>query len=505
MVEVEDKEEMRKLYFRRHWSIRKIARELHRSRKTVRKTISDSGPPVYKRRVPPPEPVIGPVKGIIDGYLIEDQTAPKKQRHTARRIYQRLVDEHNFQGSEPAVRRYLRAIRGKKREVFIPLEYDAGSSAQADWGAAYVIMKGVKRLVSFFAMKLCYSRKPFILAFPFERQEAFFEGHRRAFEFFGGVPHTLIWDNLKAAVQKILTGRNRVEQQSFVAFRSHYLFDSRFINPGEPHENGRVENLIGYVRRNFFVPLPEVESFDELNEMLRKKCQREDERTLPGSKESIGRMHQKEKGKLLPLPKRPYACCTYHPVKVCSLGYVNFQRNRYSVPVRYAHHNLMLKAFVDRIDICYQDRTVASHERLLGKDEESLNIFHYLPLLIEKVGAFDNAKPVRNWQAPALYQEALRVLEKRYPGARGKREFLKILGLQEDGNQDKLEEAIRRAIDLNALSFDTVRNILEGLDNHIERVPDVDLGPYPHLAGYSVGTRDLSRYNLFLRRGPNEK
>jgi hypothetical protein len=410
------------------------------------------------------------------------------------------VGEHNFQGSEPTVRRYLRAIRGKKKEVFIPLEYDAGSFAQADWGAAYVIMKGVRRLVSFFAMKLCYSRKPFIVVFPFEKQEAFLEGHKRAFEFFGGVPHTLVWDNLKVAVKKILSGRNRVEQQSFIAFRSHYLFDSRFITPGEPHENGRVENLIGYVRRNFFVPLPEVENFHELNEMLLSKCQREDERIPSGEKESIGMMHQQEKEKLLSLPPRPYPCCSYHPLTARSLSYVNFEKNRYSVPVRYAHHNLILKAFVDRIDICYQDSIIASHERLLGKGEESFNIFHYLPLLIQKPGAFDHAKPVRSWQAPPLYEKSLKILEERYPGARGKREFLKILTLQENGNRNRLEEALKEAIKLNALSFDTVRNILEGETNHREPLPKLDLSPYPHLTGYFVGLSDLSRYDLFLRR-----
>jgi len=496
MVEVEDKEEMRKLYFRRRWSIRRIARELHCSRKTVRRALSDSGPPKYKRRVPPPEQVIGPVKPIIDSYLQEDKEAPKKQRHTVRRIYQRLVDEHSFKGSESTVKRYVRAVRGILKEVFIPLEYDAGSSAQADWGEAYVIMKGVKRLVSFFTMKLSYSKKPFVSTFPFEKQEAFFEGHKRAFEFFEGVPHTVMWDNLKTAVKKVLDGKNRIEQQSFIAFRSHYLFDSSFITPGEPHENGKVENLIGYARRNFFVPLPKLENFDELNEMLLKKCQKENERILPGSKESIGIMWEKEKEKLLPLPKRPYSCLTYHPVKASSLSYVNFQRNRYSVPVRYAYHNLMLKAFVDRVDICYQDKVIASHERLLGRGEESLDIFHYLPLLIKKPGAFDNARPIRTWQVPPLYQKVLTILEKRYPGARGKREFLKILELQQNGNKEKLEEAIKQAIKFNALSFDTVKNILEGLDNQIERVPEIDLAPYPQLLHYHIKAQDLSRYDL---------
>ncbi|MBE0479003.1 IS21 family transposase [Candidatus Aerophobetes bacterium] len=500
MIKVEDKEQMRKLYFRKRWSIRRIARELHCSRKTIRRALSDSAPPQYKRRVPPPERVIGPVKPIIDSYLNEDKIAPKKQRHTVRRIFQRLVDEHTFQGSESTVKRYVRSVRGIWKEVFIPLEYDAGSTAQADWGSAYVIMKGVKRMVSFFAMKLCYSRKPFIAAFPFEKQEAFFEGHKRAFEFFEGVPHILMWDNLKTAVQKILTGRNRVEQQSFIAFRSHYLFDTRFITPGEPHENGQVENLIGYVRRNFFVPLPEVESFDELNEMLLTRCKKEDERILAGEKESIGEKWQKEREKLLPLPKRAYPCCTYHPVKACSLSWVNFDRNRYSVPVRYAHYNLMLKAFCNRVDIAYQDKTISSHERLLGKGEESLNIFHYLPLLIEKPGAFENARPVRSWKVPPLYQKVLSILEMRYPGTRGKKEFLKILELKENGNRNKLEEAIKEAIKLNALSFDTVRNILDALDNRIERVPELDLKPYPRLAGYRMSTPNISRYDLLSGR-----
>jgi len=230
--------------------------------------------------------------------------------------------------------------------------------------------------------------------------------------------------------------------------------------------------------------------------MLLKKCEKENERILPGEKISIGQMWQEEKEKLLPLPKRPYPCCTYHPVKACSLSYVNFEKNRYSVPVKYAHHNLMLKAFCDRVDICYQDKLIASHERLLGKGEESLNIFHYLPLLIKKPGAFDNARPVRSWQVPPLYREVLNILKKRYPGAKGKREFLKILELQKNGNRGKLEEAIKRAIKLGALSFDTVRNILEGLDNRIERVPELDLRAYPHLTGYQIAAKDLSRYNL---------
>jgi len=498
MIKVEDKEEIRRLYFWRRWSIRKIARELGHSRKTVRKALNDASPPVYKRRTSCPERVIGPVKHIIESILEEDKKRPIKQRHTARRIYQRLVDEHDFKGSESTVRKYVRRVRGDKREVFIPLEYDEGQLAQADWGEVYVIMKGVKVLVKMFCMRLCYSKRPFVCCFPFEKQEAFFEGHKRAFIFFGGVPHTVVWDNLKTAVKKILKGKNRIQQESFIAFRSHYLFDTRFTTPGNAHEKGLVENLVGYARRNFFVPLPRVEDFEELNKYLLKKCEKEDERQLPGCRETVGTMWEKEKKKLLPLPKRAYLCCSYHPVKATSFSYVNFERNRYSVPVRYAHHNLMLKAFVGRVDIFYQEKLIASHKRLLGKDKENLEFFHYLPLLLKKPGAFLNARPVRNWKAPPIYLEALSILKRRYPQDRAHKEFLKILALQENGNKDKIEEAIRICIKHHCLSFDSVKNVLDSFGQEYLSVKKLDLSTRQHLSCYRVNKKDTRIYNLLL-------
>lgn len=498
MIKVEDKEEIRRLYFWRRWSIRKIARELGHSRKTVRKALNDASCPVYKRRTYSPQRVIGPVRHIIETFLEEDKKRPKKQRHTARRIYKRLVEEYGFKGSESTVRKYVRNIRGKQKQVFIPLEYDEGTFAQADWGEVYVIMKGVKLLVKMFCMRLCYSKKPFVCCFPFEKQEAFFEGHKRAFIFFGGVPHTVVWDNLKTAVKKILKGKNRIQQESFIVFRSHYLFGTRFTTPGNAHEKGLVENLVGYARRNFFVPLPEVEDFDELNEYLFKKCEKEDERHLPRCRETVGCMWEKEKEKLLPLPKRPYLCCSYHPVKATSFSYVNFERNRYSVPVRYAHHNLMLKAFVDRVDIFYQERIIASHKRLLRKGEESLDLFHYLPLLLKKPGAFLNARPVRSWQAPSIYVEALSILKRRYPQDRAHKEFLKILSLQENGNKDKIEEAIRVCIKYGCLSFDSVKNVLDSFGENYLSAKKLDLSSNHHLSQYKVNKKDIGVYNLLL-------
>ncbi|MEA3485780.1 MAG: hypothetical protein U9R03_03625, partial [Candidatus Aerophobetes bacterium] len=219
--------------------------------------------------------------------------------------------------------------------------------------------------------------------------------------------------------------------------------------------------------------------------------------------ESIGKMHQKEKEKLLPLPKRSFPSCRYHPVKANSLSYISFEQNRYSVPVRYAYHNLMLKAFVDRVDIFYQEKIISSHKRLLGKGEESLDIFHYLPLLLKKPGAFSNARPIRNWPAPPIYFQILNLLKRRYADPWGTREFIKILQLQKNGNKGRLEKAIKMAIKLNSISFDSVKNILDSLQEDRVRTKALDLSSHRYLSRYRVEKKDIGAYNLLLG-DPNE-
>ncbi len=268
MIQVEEKENIRRLYFIKRKSIRQIAEANHYSRKTVRKAIADAEVPEYRLNVPRPCPVMGPYLPVIENWLKEDKGRPEKQRHTAHRIYDRLVSEKDFTGSERAVRDHVSKLKQDFREMAIPLEFDPGADAQCDWGEAQVIMKGKPVMVQVFCMKLSYSVKPFVMAFPTQRQEVFFEGHRQSFDWYQGVPARISYDNLTVAVRKVLKGRNRIEQEAFIAFRSHYLFESHFSTPATPREQGRVENLVGYMRRNYFVPLPEVSSFEDLNKML---------------------------------------------------------------------------------------------------------------------------------------------------------------------------------------------------------------------------------------------
>ena len=215
--------------------------------------------------------------------LAENEKLPPKQRYTGHTIFKEL-GKAGYQGSESTVRRYIAQRRREKRrpKVYLPLEFDPGTDAQVDWGEAVVEIAGERVTVQVFYMRLCYSRKLFMMAFPAQKQEAFFEGHVQAFHHFRGVPHRITYDNLKAAVQKILEGHTRQEQQAFIAFRSHYLFESHFCTPGQGNEKGGVEHSVGFGRRNFLVPIPQVASFAELNALLLARCQEDDARQVDG-------------------------------------------------------------------------------------------------------------------------------------------------------------------------------------------------------------------------------
>jgi len=500
MVKVEEKEIIRRLYFRERHSIRRIARERHHSRKTVRKAVLDPGPPAYHLNGARPCPVLGPYKAIIDRWLEEDRHRPRKQRHTGHRIYERLVAEYGYRGGESTVRHYVGRQRQGLGDLFIPLEFDPGSDAQCDWGEAQVIMKGQPLQVQLFCMKLNYSHKPFVMAFPRQRQEAFFEGHQEAFSWFDGVPHRISYDNLTLAVRKVLEGRNREEQAAFIAFRSHYLFDSHFATPGQAHEQGRVENLVGYARRNFLVPVPRVSSFEELNRVLLERLREEDGRRIAGEALTIGELWEKERSWLLPLPRYPYPCCVTRPVRANAYSQVVFDGNRYSVPVEYAPRKLTLHGYAWRVEIAWHDRVVAVHRRSYGKGEEVLEVEHYLPLLLQRPGAFPYARPVRHWQMPPVYREFLEALKERRDG-QAIREFLLVLALGRLHGGECLERALREALGKGWVSYQAVRQLMPDGSGKEAPFQGVDLSSRPHLQGIKVVFPSLSQFDRLRGRG----
>jgi len=501
MIKVEDYEAIRRAYFIDSWSIRKISRELHRCRRTVRKAIVDAQPSPYKLQKPRGKPVLGPYQSKIEQLLEENQNMPRKQRYTARKIFLE-IQKDGYPGSEGSVRRYVAQVRKdhQKAQAYLPLEFDPGEDAQVDWGEAQVVIAGERVTAQIFVMRLNYSRTRFAIAFPFQKQEAFLEGHIQAFHFFGGVPRHSTYDNLKTAVFRILEGKNRQEQNAFIAFRSHYLFESRYCTPGQGHEKGGVENDVGYIRRNFLVPIPEVASYEELNEHLRQACLQDTHRRMRGQTQNIAELWESEKPQLLPLPASDYRACRSQPVKVNPYSQVVFETNRYSVPVEYARRQLVLRAYSFQIEILAQDQIIATHPRCFGREQDLFEPLHYLNLLVERPGAFEHAIPMRRWRKewPAVYDTLLTELRARWPDGRGVREFLSILKLHRDHPAQGIKQAIQEALDLGAAHFDGVQLCLRQQAMPSSLPTTLNLNDHPQLQGVGEQPINLAQYDQLL-------
>jgi len=270
-----DKEYIRKLFFLEDWSVRKISRQLPVSRPTIRKMLKDAEIPKYNLEKSRPSPVMDKYRPILKEWILSDQAAPPKQRHTATRMYERLRDEYGFTGASSTVRRVVAQLFQSVPECFIPLTAAPGEQMQVDFGHAQVVIAGISTQACLFCMRLKYSQVPFVVGFPTERLEAFLEGHVQGLAYLGGVPKQGLYDNAKTQVVKILEGPQRKEHEIFSSLRSHYLFDSHFCRPRHGNEKGSVENLVKYVRQHALVPVPAFDSWEEFNVYLRRWCEQE--------------------------------------------------------------------------------------------------------------------------------------------------------------------------------------------------------------------------------------
>lgn len=503
MVTVEDREQIRRAYFVERKGIRQIARELGHSRRNVREAIESAEASPYTLGVPRSAPVLGSYKASIDRLLAENQKLPRKQRYTSHKIYEALCAE-GYTGSEPTVRRYVGQQRDdQKRAVYLPLEFDPGTDAQVDWGEGEVILAGEQVTVQLFIMRLCYSRRTFVRAFPSQRQEAFFDGHVQGFHFCQGVPRRISYDNLTTAVKRVLEGHSREEQQAFIVFRSHYLFESHFCTPGQGHEKGGVEHSVGFERRNFLVPLPKVTSFDELNAFLLVRCQADDQRQVTGQPTTIGAAWAIEQPQLRPLPAHDFDCCVSHVVNLNPYSQVVFDTNRYSVPTDQAYRELMIKVYPFRVEILHGEAVIARHPRCYDRGQDVFDPLHYLPLLEQRPGAFDHAKPIRRWREtwPQVYENLLTRLRESSPAGQGFREFIQILNLHRQHPADQIEAAIRQALEYGCTHLDGVTLCLHQLQHPVVPLPALDLTDQPQLVGIGVQPLDLACYDQLLSRG----
>ena len=439
-------------------SQREAASRFGIARETVRKMLRHSEPPGYRRRQPPKRPKLAPFTDIIDRILEEDRTVHRKQHHTAKRIFERLRDEHGFTGKETIVKDYVRERRLRRREMFVPLSHPPGH-AQADFGEADAIIAGVKYRAHFFVMTLPHSDACFVAAYPAAATEAWLDGHNRAFVFFGGVPQSILYDNDKCLVSRILSDGTRQRTRAFSGLQSHYLFEDRYGRPGKGNDKGNVEGVVGYARRNFMTPLPRFASWDAFNGHLEEQCRNRQGNVLRGHRESIGERFVRDREALKrPLPA-PFDACDKQGTRVNSLSLVRYRTNDYSVPVAYGHQEVWIRGYVHEVVIGCGAGIIARHPRSYDREDMVFDPIHYLALLEHKIGALDQAAPLAGWELPDAFPTLRRLLEARM-GKAGKREYVQVLRLVETFDLEVLHGAVKDALRLGAIGYDAVKHLV---------------------------------------------
>lgn len=475
-------------------SERAAARLFGIDRKTVSKLLKHTVPPGYRRSKPPVRPKLDPFLPIIDQILEADRALPKKQRHTAQRIFERVRDEHGFTGGITIVTDYVREKKRRTQEVFVPLSHPPGH-AQVDFGEALGEIGGVRCKLHYLAMALPHSDAFFIKAYPAETTEAFCDGHVAAFAFFGGVPLSILFDNTTLAVAKILGDGTRKRTITFSELQSHYLFEDRFGRPGKGNDKGNVEGVIGFGRRNFLVPVPRFESFEALNDWLEEQCLKRQDAVLRGHSETIGERLLRDLDALMVLPPAPYDACEKVSTRATSISMVRYRGNDYSVPVAHAHHEVQVRGYVDEVVIGAGTDIIARHRRSYEKADMVFDPLHFLPLLEQKVGALDQAAPLQGWELPQEFATLRRLLEARM-GKPGKREYVQVLRLLETFEMNHVHGAVRQALDLGAIGYDAVKHLV--LCRVERRPPRLDLDCYPYLPRARVETTRPSSYMTLM-------
>src|SRR5665213_909459 len=471
-------------------SERAAARRFGIDPRTVNKMMKFSVPPGYKRKKPPAKPKLDPFIPVIDRILRDDKSQPKKQQHTAKRIFERLRDEYGYTGGITIVKDYVAGWRQRTQEMFVPLVHPPGH-AQADFGEAIGVIGGVEHKIHFFAMDLPHSDAIFVAGYPAETTEAFCDGHVRAFAFFDGVPQPILYDNTKIAVARILGDGKRQRTRVFSELQSHYLFTDRFGRPGKGNDKGKVEGLVGYARRNFLVPIPVFADFAALNAHLLEGCRKRLADRPRGHDDTIGeRLEHDLAAFQKPLPA-PYDACDKTPGSVNSLSLVRYRLNDYSVPTAYGHQKVLVRGYVHEVIIACGAEVIARHLRSYAREHFVFNPLHYLALIEKKTNALDQAAPLAGWQLPEEFATLRRLLEARM-AKQGKREFVQVLRLMEVFRADEVAAAVRDAIARGAIGFDAVKHLV--LCRIERRPPRLDMTVYPYLPKAHVAMTAAKTY-----------
>ncbi len=464
--------------------------------RTLEKILAHPAPPGYRRQAPWGKPKLGPFLPVIEEILEADKTAPAKQRHTAKRIFERLRDEYGYEGGITQVTETVAQARRHGKEVFVPLVHRPGH-AQYDFGEATVIIAGETTKAALSVMTLPYSDVFHVSAYPRECTESLQAGHVAGFDFLGGVPVRTSYDNSRIAVKKVV-GRERELTDEFLRLESHFLFDHHFCRVARGNEKGHVESLVGFGRRNFLVPVPSFGSFAELNAHLEASCIADMGRSVRGKPEGKAERLETDQAAMLPIPDDIFEIRRVVQAGANSLSLVRFDRNDYSVPTDHAHHPVTALGGIEDVRIVVGTEVVATHKRCWTKEEILFDPRHYLALLERKPGALDFARPLEDWNLPACFALLRRRLEADL-GSIGTREYIKVLRLMEKATVAELAGAIEVALSIGATSADAITLILF----HRQERPAglFSLDGHPHLKSVAVESIDLGAYDALAQKG----
>jgi transposase len=476
-------EELRREYEFGIGSVRGVAKKLGVHRRMVRQALADARPP-ERKRAQRRRPVTEGVKPFIESILESDRQAPRKQRHTAHRIWQRLRNERpELAVAESTIRKY---VRGRKRELgwstrvtCVPQSYAPGQEGQADWYEAWAELRGEQVKLQVFSLRSMASGAAFHRAYQRATQQAFLDAHEHAFQYFGGVFRLLRYDNLKSAVKQILRGHRREETTRFIAFRSHWRFASDFCNPMEPHEKGGIEGEAGYFRRNHWVPLPQARGLDDLNAQLVAACHEDERRQIAGHAQSVGAAMLEERAHLLPLAEQNFELVDLAFPRVDGLGCVRVRTNLYSAPAA-PGRTVEVRLSPSHIEVRDEGRCIARHERCYERCQQVLDLEHYLDVLERKPGALIGSKPLAAWRHrglwPESYDRLLAQLIERHGQPSGTRQMVQVLSLIRPHGHARVRAAVEGAIALGCGDAAAVRHLVEAADLTHVRNAIIELG-----------------------------
>lgn len=496
---------IRQEHFLHGKSVRQISKESRIHRRLIRQALNDAEPPKRKKIARETCTLTPSIKYFIDHWIQCDQKSPIKQRHTAHRIFTRLVEEHEFAGAEPTIRKYVGQRRREllqTKEAFIIQVHNHGEEAEVDWYEAQVDFPKGRSKVYIFHMRACASGKEFHKGFLTQSQQAFFEGHMAAFEFFQGVFKTIRYDNLASAVKKVLQGRKREEHEKFILLKSHYMFESAFCRVGirGAHEKGGVEGSVGRFRRNYLVPIPSKNDVVDLNKFLIECCYHSDKRKITGKTSTVESDWELERHQLLPLPRNNFSVQVVRLLKVTEKSLISFENNYYSLPVNLIDKTIEAQATSIEI-VCYCDGLkVANHLRLYGKDGISMQLDHYLEALKYKPGAFGKSlvlqKTKENQEWPAIYEELWKKLTERSGEIKGTRLLIEILLLSREFGKEVVQSAIEIGLDCGFYDKDSILIIIRQKNQN--NLAPCFLDKLEHLKQYERPMLDLSEYEKLL-------